>query len=103
MNSSPKSPRANPDPPAKPRSPDATNDPPEEATEDEELLIDDFGDEFYNEDFLDVQMLPYDLESERSESSLQIKKKGFLQKLSLSKWASKKTGKGKGGNKGKEI
>ena len=96
-------PDANPDPPAKPRSPDATNDPPEEATEDEELLIDDFGDEFYNEDFSDVQMLPYDLESERSESSLQIKKKGFLQKLSLSKWASKKTGKGKGGNKGKEI
>ena len=96
-------PDANPDPPAKPRSPDATNDQPEEATEDEELLIDDFGDEFYNEDFSDVQMLPYDLESERSESSLQIKKKGFLQKLSLSKWASKKTGKGKGGNKGKEI
>ena len=87
----------------KPESPDATNDPTEEATEDEELLIDDFGDEFYNEDFSDVQMLPYDLESERSESSLQIKKKGFLQKLSLSKWASKKTGKGKGTNKGKEI
>ena len=99
----PARPDANPDPPAAPRSPDATNDPAEEATEDEELLIDDFGDEFYNEDFSDVQMLPYDLESERSESSLQIKKKGFLQKLSLSKWASKKTGKGKGANKGKEI
>ena len=97
-------PDANPDPPATlARSPDTTNDPAEEATEDEELLIDDFGDEFYNEDFSDVQMLPYDLESERSESSLQIKKKGFLQKLSLSKWASKKTGKGKGTNKGKEI
>ena len=97
-------PDASPDPPTtKPRSPDAANDLHEEATEDEELLIDDFGDEFYNEDFSDVQMLPYDLESERSESSLQIKKKGFLQKLSLSKWASKKTGKGKGTNKGKEI
>ena len=97
-------PDASPDPPTtKPRSPDAANDLHEEATEDEELLIDDFGDEFYNEDFSDVQMLPYDLESERSESSLQIKKKGFLQKLSLSKWTSKKTGKGKGGNKGKEI
>merc|ERR1719220_3262225 len=96
-------PDANPEPPATTRSPDTTNDPAEEATEDEELLIDDFGDEFYNEDFSDVQMLPYDLESERSESSLQIKKKGFLQKLSLSKWASKKTGKGKGTNKGKEI
>lgn len=79
------------------------NDTPEETLEDEELLIDDFGDEFYNEDFSDVQMLPYDLESERSESSLHIKKKGFLQKLSLSKWTHKKTGKTKAGGKVKEI
>ena len=82
---------------------DGTNDPAEETLEDEELLIDDFGDEFYNEDFSDVQMLPYDLESERSESSLQIKKKGFLQKLSLSKWTNKKAVKSKPGSKGKEL
>lgn len=57
---------------------------------------------YFNEDFSDVQMLPYDLESERSESSLQIKKKGFLQKLSISKWAQKKKS-SKIVNKGKEI
>lgn len=74
----------------------------EDINEDVELMIDDFGDEFYNEDFTDVQMLPYDLESERSESSLQIKKKGFLQKLSISKWANKKKS-SKATSKAKEI
>jgi len=74
----------------------------EDINEDVELMLDDFGDEFYNEDFTDVQMLPYDLESERSESSLQIKKKGFLQKLSISKWANKKKS-SKAASKAKEI
>jgi len=74
----------------------------EDINEDVELMIDDYGDDFYNEDFTDVQMLPYDLESERSESSLQIKKKGFLQKLSISKWANKKKS-SKGAAKAKEI
>ena len=59
----------------------------EEALDDNDFLTDDFGDEFYNDD---LQMLPYDLESERCDSSLQMKKKGFLQKLSISKWAQKK-------------
>ena len=58
----------------------------------------DFGEEFYPED---LQMLPYDLESERGESSMQMKKKGFLQKLSISKWAGKK--KSSKGAKVKEI
>merc|ERR1719244_1175369 len=74
----------------------------EDINDDVDLMIDDFGEDFYNEDFTDVQMLPYDLESERSESSLQIKKKGFLQKLSISKWANKKKS-SKGPAKAKEI
>jgi len=74
----------------------------EDINDDVDLMIDDFGEDFYNEDFTDVQMLPYDLESERSESSLQIKKKGFLQKLSISKWANKKKS-SKAASKAKEI
>merc|ERR1719232_425076 len=60
-----------------------------------------FGEEFYTED---LQILPYDLESERGgESSMQMKKKGFLQKLSISKWAGKKKSSKSSGAKVKEI
>ena len=55
-----------------------------------------FGEEFYSED---LQMLPYDLESD---SSMQMKKKGFLKKLSISKWAGKKKS-SKSSGKVKEI
>ena len=68
-----------------------------------EPVIDDDGDELYNEDFSDVQLLSYDMDSDRCDSSLQMKKRGFLQKLSISKWAQKKrSSKGPGG-KAKEI
>ena len=52
----------------------------------EDYSADDLADDLNNED---LQMLPYDLETEQ-ETSLQYKKKGFLQKLSISKWAQKK-------------
>ena len=71
-----------------------------EALDDMDLITDDFGEEFYSED---LQMLPYDLESERCDSSLQMKKKGFLQKLSISKWAAKKKSSKSSTSKIKEI
>ena len=72
-----------------------------EGEDDTDLLNDtDFGEEFYSED---LQMLPYDLESERGDSSMQMKKKGFLQKLSISKWAGKKKFSKSSGTKVKEI
>ena len=72
-----------------------------EGEDNTELLNDtDFGEEFYTED---LQMLPYDLESERGNSSMQMKKKGFLQKLSISKWAGKKKSSKSSGTKVKEI
>merc|ERR1719219_2777014 len=55
-----------------------------------EALMEEEGEELYSENLSDIQLLSCDLDSERSDSSLQMKKKGFLQKLSISKWAGKK-------------
>ena len=67
-----------------------------------ETGLEDEGEEMYSEDFSDIQLLSYDQDSERCDSSLQMKKKGFLQKLSISKWAGKKKSKSSS-SKVKEI
>ena len=68
-----------------------------------ETVMEDEGEELYSEDFSDIQLLSYDLDSERCDSSLQMKKKGFLQKLSISKWAGKKKSSKSSSSKVKEI
>ena len=68
-------------------------------------VMDDDAEELYNEDFCDGQLLSSSLDIDRCDSSMQMKKKGsgFLQKLSISKWAQKKKSTKTSPTKGKEI
>merc|ERR1719219_2847867 len=68
-----------------------------------EALMEEEGEELYSENLSDIQLLSCDLDSERCDSSLQMKKKGFLQKLSISKWAGKKKSSKSSSSKVKEI